>query len=122
MNMKSESVIAFLLGAVVALGSAVAVMVCTDKATPAYANEGGSVGLFGMVGQGYSGQSRDVIFVIDPASSRLAVYDYKNGRLSCTNVRNMKWDLKFEEFPGRTQKPSVSEQRKKQLASDKKGK
>lgn len=120
--MKSNTVIAFLLGAVVALSSAVAVMVVTDKATPAHAVEAGSTGMFGMVGQGYSGQSRDVVFVIDPESKRLAVYDYKNGRLSCTNVRNLKWDLKFEEFPGKTQKPSVAKQRKTHLDAEKRGK
>ena len=119
--MKSNTVIAFLLGAVVALSSAVAVMVVTEKATPAHAIEAGSSSLFGMVGQGFSGQSRDVVFMIDPQSQRLAVYEYKSGRLSCTQVRNVKWDMKFEEFPGKKQIPSVAKQRKVHLDAEKKG-
>jgi hypothetical protein len=120
--MKSQTVIAFLLGAVIALSSAVVVMVINDNAKPAYAVEAGGTGLFGMVGQGFSGQSRDVVFIVDPGSQRLAIYDYKNGSLKCSGVRNIKWDLKFEEFPGRKQSPSVQKQRKAHLDSEKKGK
>jgi len=119
--MKSNTVIAFLLGAVVALSSALAVMVVTDNARPAHAVEAGSTGLFGMVGQGYSGQSKDVVFIVDPSSNRLACYEYRNGILNCTQVRNVKWDLKFEEFPGKKQKPSVQKQRKAILDAEKGG-
>lgn len=118
--MKSDKVIAFLLGAVVALCSAVVVLVVTDRAQPAYAVEAGRGDLFGMVGVGYQGQSRDVLFLIDASSKRIAVYDYKNERIRLTNVRNVKWDMKFEEFPGRTQKPSVEKQRKAILDAEKK--
>lgn len=119
--MKSEVVIAFLLGAVVALSSAVAVMAFSPSyaARPAFAAEGGQGELFGMLGQGYQGQSRDTLFVVDSQSKRLLVYDYNNATLNLSAVRNLKWDLRFEEFTAKgAQKPSVAEQRRKIKAQE----
>lgn len=119
--MKSDTVIAFLMGAVVALGSAVTVLVASHQPQKAHASEDGRGDLFGLVGTGFQGQSRDVLFVLDATQKRMAVYEYKSPKISLTQVRNITYDLKFEEWPGRpNQTPSVKEQRDAALKEEKK--
>jgi len=117
--MKSNQVIAFLLGAVVALGSAVVTMMFTQQPTPVHATEAGAGDVFGMLGTAYQQQGRDTLFLVDATGRRLAIYEYKNERLRLAAVRNIRWDFKYEEFPGKTQTPSVSKVRKQILAAEK---
>jgi hypothetical protein len=117
--MKSESVIAFLLGTVLSLAGALAFSYADTPVAHAESGVGGS-DMFAVVGNGYQGQSRDVIFVIDAGTRRMAVYEFKNGKLALGAVRNVKWDLKFEEWSSLPQRPSVKDMRKAILDLEKK--
>jgi hypothetical protein len=111
---RSQMVIGFLLGLVVALGAALVVQ--TGQVLPqAHAQTAGnSQGLFAVTGSGTQGQSRDVLFVVDPQSTRLGVYEYKDGSLSLTAIRNVQFDFRYQEFSqrGKQQTPSVGDVRK----------
>ncbi len=111
---RSQLVIAFLLGICVALG--VALVVQSGEAMPkAYAQAAaGSSEVFAVTGMGTTGQSRDVLFIIDPGQTRLMVYEYKNERLTVGAIRNFEFDARFQEFPGkkRPQKPTVLEMKR----------
>lgn len=110
---RSHLVIAFLLGVCVALG--VALIVQSGDAMPkAYAQASGGGGeIFAVTGTGTSGQSRDVLFMIDGGQTRLMVYEYKDGRLQLGAVRNFEFETRFQDWapPGKEQKPSVKDMR-----------
>lgn len=111
--MKKEIIVAFLLGIALTLGVALFALV-NFTPRPVFASEAGKSELFGMLGQGYLGQSRDTLFVIDPKSKRLLVYDYNKGTLNLSAVRNIEGDLRFQEYSANGQQnPSVSEIRRK---------
>jgi hypothetical protein len=61
-----------------------------------------------------------VLFMVDAAQTRLMVYEYKDGRLTVGAVRNFEFDARFQEYPGKKQKPSVAEMRKASEKIDKK--
>lgn len=111
---RSSMTIGFLLGMVIALGAALVVQ--SGQALPqAYAQTAGSgPGVFAVTGSGTQGQSRDVLFVIDQESRRLGVYEYKDGRLECTAIRNTEYEFRFQEWSprGKEQRPSVNDMRK----------
>ncbi len=111
---RNSLTIGFLLGMVIAL--AVALVVQSGQALPrAYAQTSGSgPGVFAVTGSGTQGQSRDVLFVIDQESRRLGVYEYKDGRLELTAVRNTEYEFRFQEWSprGKEQRPSVNDMRK----------
>jgi len=111
---RSSLVIGFLLGAVVALGAALVVQ--SGNVLPqAHAQTAGQgPGVFAVTGSGTQGQSRDVLFMIDPESRRLSVYEYKDGRLELTAVRNTEFEARFQEWSprGKEQRPSVGDMRK----------
>ena len=69
--------------------------------------------MFAVVGVGYQSQGRDVLFVIDTSSSRVACYEYKNGTLLLQSVRNVKYEMKFEEY-GKT-RPKVKDMAKQAM-------
>lgn len=105
---RSHVVIAFLLGICVALGTAL-VLQRGDALPRAHAQANATGDLYALVGTGTQGQSRDVLFVVDTRSTRLAVYEYKDGRLTVGAIRNIEYDLRFNEFPGKKQTPSVKD-------------
>lgn len=111
---RSSLTIGFLLGMVIALGAALVVQ--SGQALPrAYAQTAGNgPGLFAVTGSGTQGQSRDVLFLVDPESRRIGVYEYKDGRLECTAIRNTEFEFRFQEWSprGKDQRPSVSDMRK----------
>lgn len=111
---RSSLTIGFLLGMVIALGAALVVQ--SGQALPrAYAQTAGNGhGLFAVTGSGTQGQSRDVLFLVDPESRRIGVYEYKDGRLECTAIRNTEFEFRFQEWSprGKDQRPSVSDMRK----------
>lgn len=110
---RSQVIIAFLLGAVVTLGAALLLQSQTQVLNPAYgqAAAGSSSNMFMVTGSGTQGQSRDVLFLIDAGAPRLAVYEYKDGRLELGAVRNIEYELRFEEWSarGKEQRPGVKE-------------
>ena len=110
---RSHLVIAFLSGVCVALVAALVVQ--SGEALPkAYAQAGGSAGeITAITGTGTSGQSRDVLFLVDAGQTRLLVYEYKNETLSLGAVRNFEYDTRFQDWApsGKAQKPPVKEMR-----------
>ncbi len=109
---RSHVVIAFLLGVVVALGASIGLQQPLPAAHAQTA--GGASNVFAVTGSGTQGQSRDVLFVLDPESRRLCVYEYKDGSLALGAVRNMEFELRFQEWSqrGKSQNPSVGDVRK----------
>jgi hypothetical protein len=110
--LRTQVVIAFLLGAVVALGGAL--LVTSSRGLPeAYAQTAGNNDMIALAGTGDQGKSKETLMIIDSKSQRLAVYQFQNLSLQLCAIRNMQYDLKFEEWPGasRPQSPTVAEQR-----------
>jgi hypothetical protein len=108
---RTQLVIAFLLGTVAAL---LLVLVTTNGrgAFPeAFAQTAANNRLVVVGGNGGSQQNRDTIFVIDSETKRLAVYQLNNGKLSLMAVRNLTYDMEFEEYAnpkaGGPQDPTV---------------
>jgi len=111
MQQRNHVLIAFLMGVVITLGAAL--LLQSGSALPkahAQAAAGGQ-GLFMVTGTGFQGQSRDVLFLVDPQSSRLAVYEYKNGRLALQAIRNLEYELRFQTWNprGKDQEPTVKD-------------
>ena len=117
---RSQLVIAFLLGICVALGTALVVQ-SGSAISPAYAQATGTGEMFAVTGTGTSGQSRDVLFLIDSRSTRLAIYEYKDGRLTLGGVRNVEYDLRFNEYPSKRQTPSVKDMKRESEKGDDEG-
>ena len=126
MDQRSQVIIAFLLGACVTLGAALMLQSQSQVLTPAYgqAAAGGASNMFMVTGSGTQGQSRDVLFLIDAAAPRLAVYEYKDGRLELGAVRNIEYELRFEEWSqrGKDQRPGVKEMKDTSEPDDEDGK
>lgn len=113
MDRRGQLVIAFLLGAVAALGFALVSQ--HDPFAPAWAQASSSGAKFTMVtGTGTQGQSRDILFLFDEETRRLAIYEYKDGSLSLGAIRNIEYELRFETYSGRgkDQNPTVKEMKK----------
>ena len=110
---RTHGTIGFLLGMVCALG--LALLVQSGGGLPAAHAQtaGGGQGMFAVTGSGTQGQSRDVLFLVDPASTRLMVYEYKDGTLSLSAVRNMEFEMRFQEYSNnrKVQSPSVKDMR-----------
>jgi hypothetical protein len=54
-----------------------------------------------------------VLYVVDPVTTRLLVYRHRHGEeLELEAVRNFEYDMQFEQFPARNQRPSVRDMRK----------
>lgn len=109
---RSNLIIAFLCGVCVALGTALLVN-SGDTLPKAHAQSAGGGQLFAVTGTGYSGQGRDVVFVVDSTNQTMAVYEYKNNKLNVAAIRNLEYDMQVPtEYPPRSQKPSVSDIKK----------
>lgn len=111
---RTSMTIGFLLGAVVALSAALVVQSGQVLPRANAQTAGGHHQMFAVTGSGTQGQSRDVLFVVDPESNRLSVYEYKDGRLELTAVRNTEYERRFEEWSprGKEQRPPVGDMRK----------
>src|SRR5271170_3496999 len=95
--MRTQVVLAFLLGAVVALGATV--LVLAGRGLPqAFGQTAGNNEMVAIMGTGHQTQGQDVLYVIDTNGHRLAVYNYNNNSLSLTAVRNITYDMQLEEF------------------------
>lgn len=82
----------------------------------AQAQQAGGGELFAVTAPGV-GPGQNVLFVIDPQSMRLAVYEYRSkGQLEVRSVRNMEFDFAYQQWPDvktKRQVPSVEEMKKK---------
>jgi hypothetical protein len=119
---RTQLVIAFLLGAVVALGTALVVTVGRPSLPEAYAQTAGNNEMLLTTTTDQSNQN-NTLFVIDSKNMRLAVYKLNGGRLSLMAVRQITYDMKLYDnptFPG--QGPSVSEIQKAAQDNDNAGK
>jgi hypothetical protein len=67
----------------------------------AYAQQAGGDSMFAVTAPG-SAAGKNVLFVIDPAKYRLAIYEYQSkGKLELRAVRNMEGELSLDEWPQR---------------------
>jgi len=115
---RSHLLVAFLLGVCVSLGTAL-VMQSGGALPQAHAQAAAGGGqMFAVTGTGTTQTNRDVLFVLDPNTTRLMVYEYKDGRLTVGAIRNMEFDARFQEWAdrGRDQRPSVKDMK---VASEK---
>jgi hypothetical protein len=106
---------AFLLGAITALGFALVSRDGGQVLAPAYGQAASSGAKFTMVtGTGTQSQSRDILFLFDEENRRLAIYEYKDGSLSLGAIRNIDYDLRFETWSprGKEQVPTVKDMKK----------
>lgn len=82
----------------------------------ASAQQAGGQQMFAVVAPG-QGQGSNVLFVIDPSTTRLLVYEHRaGGKLELVTVRNMGFEAQFEQFPKegpRAPTPPVEEMRKR---------
>jgi hypothetical protein len=109
---RSQSIVAFLSGIIVALGGALLAQSGLPEAKAQTSGSGQQ--MFAVTGSGTQGQSRDVLFLIKPDENRLAVYEYKDGVLALAAMRNTEFEFRFQEWSpqGKQQRPSVAEMRK----------
>lgn len=95
---KTQLVMAFLFGAVVALGAALVVTTGRGDLPAAYAQTAGNNEML-MVATTDSTNQNNRIFVIDSKQMRLAVYSFVNGRLQIASVRQITYDMKLYDEP-----------------------
>ena len=106
--MKSQLAIAFLLGAVVALAGAL-VFGRAGFLPEARADTGQGGSLTGVTGL-VTGGNREIIWVLDGENQRLCAYDINNNRLTLLCARNIRYDMKLDQYPpGDRQTPTVRE-------------
>lgn len=95
---KTQLVMAFLFGAVVALGAALVVTTGRGNLPSAYAQTAGNNEML-MVATNDQSNQNNRLFVIDSKNMRLAVYSYTNGRLQLSSVRQITYDMKLYDEP-----------------------
>ena len=92
-----------------------ALVVTAGRGLPeAHAQTSGNNDMLVVAGNRGQQQGRDNIFVIDSKSARMAIYSLNQGRFQLLHVRNMLYDMKFEEYSNDkagvgTQSPSVAD-------------
>ena len=67
---------------------------------------GGRRKLVAATGNTLSG-TRDLLYLYDTATQRLAIYEYNNNRLTMVAARQTTYDLKLDEFPEKQQTPPL---------------
>ena len=102
--MKKEVAIAFFAGVVVTL--MIAFLTGSFHQHPVLAQTSSSAGAFVGVTGNYQSQTRDLLYLIDSNTKRLALYGYNNGRLELMAVRNIKYDFQLDEWRPKSQRPS----------------
>lgn len=103
---RSDVVIAFLSGIIVALSLALVFSNRSMLASSYAGTASGSGGVFGVTGLG-GGGSKDILWVIDSEGQKIAVYDAQGDVIQLKSVRNIRYDLKLDEYPSKRQRPSV---------------
>ncbi|MCW8140585.1 MAG: hypothetical protein KIT58_16925 [Planctomycetota bacterium] len=78
------------------LGLGLALLARPERAA---AQQAGGQQMFAVTAPG-QGQGANVLFVIDPTSMRLMVYEHRFGhRLELTTVRNMEFEARYQQWP-----------------------
>jgi len=111
---RHHVVIAFLAGAVLALGAALVLTSDHVGLPKAYGQAAGNADILALMGTMNQGRGpTDNLYIVDTKTTRLAIYQWNGQKLALGAVRNIQYDLKFEEWPGKgaPQSPSVSDQR-----------
>jgi hypothetical protein len=119
--LRNQVFIAFLMGAVVALGAALVVTSNRAGLPEATAQSGsGAAGDYIVtIGQGNAQRGQDTVFVYDTKAHRLAAYSFNNNTINLVGVRNTEYDLKFQEWnAGAKANPSVDVVRDKTREED----
>jgi len=109
---RSQSVVAFLSGVIVAMGGAMFAQSGLPQAKAQTA--AGGQQMFAVTGSGTQAQGKDVLFLVDPNNNRLGVYEYQGGLLTLTAIRNTEFEFRFQEWSpqGKQQRPSVGDMKK----------
>lgn len=102
---RADVVIAFLLGIIVALSVALVFNSRSMLAQSYAGTASGSGGVFGVTGLG-TGGNKDLLWVIDSEGQKIAVYDAQGDVIQLKSVRNIRYDLKLDEWPFKRQRPS----------------
>ena len=121
---RTQFFVAFLLGVVLALSGALVVTQGRGPLPEAHAQTAGNNDLVAIMGTMNTGKGpTDNLYLVDSKSMRLAIYKWNGQTLELGAVRNMTYDLKFEEFPGKgqSQKPTVEDMREATRNEDPKG-
>jgi hypothetical protein len=103
MQQRQSTIVAALVGA------ALATFIVPRAELPrAYADTaGGGSDMFAVVAPGVV-QGSSSVFVIDPRSAHLLVFEYRPGaRLELTAGRDLQWDLQLPQFPTNAAKAPV---------------
>lgn len=83
----------------------------------AFAQQAGGAQMFAVTAPGNGGAGSNVLFVIDPESRRLLVYEHRSGaKLELVTVRDMQYELEFQMWPDagpRVSTPSVRDMHEK---------
>jgi len=111
---RSQLVITFLAGAVLALGAALVLTNGRPGLPEAFAQTSGNNDVLAIMGSMNQGKGpTDNLYIVDSKTMRLAIYQWNGQKLQLGAVRNMQYDLKFEEWPGKSypQNPTVADQR-----------
>lgn len=114
---KTQLVMAFLFGGVVALGAALAVTAGHGNLPAAYGQTAGNNEML-MVATNDQTNQNNHLFVIDSKNARLACYVYGNGKLALTSVRNITYDMKIYDMPAAKGELSVSDIQKAAQEAD----
>lgn len=102
--MNKDIAIGFLFGVVLVLAG---MLILTKSTTPAIAQTAmGSSSMLAVTGKEQGG-NQDVLFVVDTAAKKVAVYKFYRGTLALQDVRNIKYDLMLDFL--KRQKPTVKE-------------
>ncbi|MCO5171126.1 MAG: hypothetical protein M9894_32885 [Planctomycetes bacterium] len=95
------------------LGLGLALLARPERAA---AQQAGGQQMFAVTAPG-QGQGANVLYVIEPTTMRLMVYEHRFGqKLELTTVRNLEFDAKYQQWPKdghpRAPVPSVEQMRK----------
>ena len=102
--MNKDVMIGFLVGVIVVLAG---VIVLTNATTPVVAQTAmGNSSMLAVTGKDVSG-NQDVLYIVDTAAKKVALYKINRGTIQLNDVRNIKYDLMLDFL--KRQKPTVKE-------------
>jgi hypothetical protein len=115
---RTQLVVTFLLGVVLALTTAL--VVTAGRGLPeAYGQTAGNNDMIAIMGTMNTGKGPcDNLYMVDSKTMRLAIYQWNGQSLELKAVRNMTYDMKPEQYPDNNQKPTVAEIRDATRAGD----
>lgn len=83
----------------VVMGAVLGAVLAGSGPSPALAQQAGGQHMFAVTAPG-QGQGANVLFVIDPQTQRILVYEHRvGGKLELTAVRSMEFEVQFQQWP-----------------------